>query len=126
VPSLSLFTCILELDKEDLEHLILRDKTHSDCTDENCKKFDVSDLETAGTRPLERKEEPASLEESDSLDATLEMSPSLDTSVEKSPLPQLDENDQIVIHQANICKLYKSIELSSFSELVQTERWKMN
>ena len=96
--------------------MILKDTTHSDCTDETCKKFDVSDLEIAGTRPLERKEEPASLEESASLDATLEMSPSLDATLETSPLSQLDENDLISLHQVNICKLYKSIELSSVSE----------
>ena len=97
VPNFSLFTCILEL-----EDLILRHTSHSECTDDTCKKCEQSDLEIAGAKTLKTKGAPASL------DATLEMSP--------YSFVKLDETDLISLHQVNICKLYKSIEHSSLSE----------
>ena len=40
-------------------------------------EFEVSDLETAGKKPLERKRKAVRQEENDRLDSTLEMSPTL-------------------------------------------------
>jgi hypothetical protein len=40
-------------------------------------EFEVSDLETAGKKPLERKRKADRREENDRLDSTLEMSPTL-------------------------------------------------